>query len=346
MLCEFTTAEFELPQPFPQKSVLHAEDPSVTPEELNTKISEEELEVSFVSLVVELDRSKLLSYIGGDVSALADDEIAKLNEKLNVSDDLKSQRLKQDKQSTNGVISFLRNHSVHFQYEKSGARKTASGTLVQIEDHLFVATCRHTIPQGTQFLVFLGEEPVYIAQDRRSGKWASDSIEIIGHARHKNLDIGYIELSTSMLKVLKREAIGLTNISVRPQQQYGRFATLYGFPFAFERQTKIASGFTDLGISSLSFPGPILAPEEWPSAPTIERQFDENIDVLMRYRQESIGKFEFSSLQPRPAGRKPPDALPDVHGMSGGGIWQSWKFYGPEDMLRWSRFRGHGVLLF
>lgn len=298
----------------------------MTPEQLRAIMTKDELETSLVAYIAGLDRLKLAAFLNGNVGALSVEEIDQLDKRINLSDEVRIKNREEQAPMLDGIATHLLRHSIHFQYEKNRKRTTASGTLVQIGDKLFVATCRHTVPQGTQFLTFIGEKTAYIELDRKTGNWSSEKkVGILGSGRHSSLDVGFIELEIAALQELEREAIGLASVSVKPQQ-YGRMATLLGFPFDFERETKIKPGVSYLGVHSLTFPAPVLAPEEWPNVPAADRQPEENVDVFMRYKRDD----RFKSLKVVPyksshANISVPDQLPEVFGMSGGGIWQSWK---------------------
>ena len=309
----------------------------MTPDELQELLSEFDTEPSWVAFQTGIDRGRVRAFLKGDGTALTLEERSTLREKLTAPEHQQSANSTEQSVLLDGAGEFLRKHSVLFMYEKGGERKTASGTLVQIADRLLVATARHTIPQGSQMLEFIGANMIYVesSPEVAPGKrnWTGQRpIKVLDGKRHHKYDIGLIELEPSALSVLGHDAISLSNVSIR-SLQYGRTAFVYGFPFDFERPKRISDSEVMLGVGSMTYPNPVLAPEEWPDVPADNSPPDETVDCFMRYCRDdemktlvAIGSdrnVEHSGL---------PRRLPAVHGMSGGGFWQRWNPVEPGQM--------------
>ncbi|HQZ65733.1 MAG TPA: hypothetical protein PLY87_11680 [Planctomycetaceae bacterium] len=301
----------------------------MTPEELNEFLVTEELPPSVIAFSAGLDRSRIRAYLAGDVEALLEAERSTLREKVIVPEHKRSANVQEQSAVIDGAGEFLRKHSVLFHYEKGGARQTASGSLVEIGGKLFVATARHTIPNGTQMLEFVGANVTYIeaSEEKVPGKrdWKGRAdIKVLKGGRHERLDVGFIEIDPFALNVLKHESISLSSVSVGAQQ-YGRTAFVFGYPFELERIGKLSETERILHAMSLTYSNPVLAPEEWPEVPSDDRQPEEHIDCLMRYSRDD----QFKSIVPIGRNRnyhsvQLPELLPAVFGMSGGGFWQRW----------------------
>ena len=301
----------------------------MTPEELQELLNEFDTEPSWVAFQSGIDRGRVRAFLKGDGTALTQEERSTLREKLTAPEHHQSANIAEQSAVIDGAGEFLRKHSVLFMYEKSGERTSASGTLVQIGDRLLVATARHTIPRGSQMLEFIGANMICVdsSPEVAPGKriWTGQRpAKVVNGKRHQEFDVGLIELESSALSVLGHEAIPLSGISIRTPQ-FGRTAFVYGFPSEFERSQKISESSGFLRVGSMTYPNPVLAPEEWPHVPDHDTTPEESVDCFMRYCRDD----EMKAIVPIGRNRGLdlsgfPERLPAVHGMSGGGFWQRW----------------------
>ena len=73
----------------------------MTPNDLKSMIEQQQLEVSFVGVVTDIDRNRLADYLNGNIGALSSAEVARLTKRLVISDELKnlSESVKQNTKS-------------------------------------------------------------------------------------------------------------------------------------------------------------------------------------------------------------------------------------------------------
>lgn len=301
----------------------------ITPDELNKILAELDIEPSVVEIALGIDRSRVRAFASGEIGALTDEERRAFRDRLLVADEKSVAHRREQEALIDGAGDYLRKHSILYMYEKNGQRRTASGTLVTIDGRLFVATAGHTIPARTTMLEFIGGNVVRIhASDEKAPghrEWSgSQSVNVLKGAKHSQYDVGFLELRKDALEILSREAVPLSGLSLRPLQ-YGRTAILFGFPSALESETEMTRSARLLHSSSMTYPNPVLAPEEWPTTPANDRSPDENVDCFLRYSRND------PNMEMIPLGghttRLPvdlQDQLPEVSGMSGGGFWQRW----------------------
>ena len=117
----------------------------------------------------------------------------------------------------------------------------------------------------------------------------------------------------------------------------GRQAYLFGFPFDLVEKVKNrAKQEIEIGVSSISYPSPMLAFEEWPKvAADVAADVQaprRNIDVFMKY--DASQEMRLVGVKTR----KIHNRLPSPKGASGGGIWQGtgprkWHVSGPRKTI-------------
>lgn len=302
----------------------------MTPQELQKFVNECELAPSAVAFMAGIDRFRIREFLSGNIESLTETEQASLADRLVVPEEKRVASTEDFSAVLDAIGEFLVRHCIHYHYENQGERNTASGTLVQIGNRLLVATARHTIPRKSQFLEFTGGNTSFVEERKAAGEarstWkGSSQVRVLSNRRHDVLDVGFLELEPTVLSVLKREAISLGNVSVRTPQ-YGRLTCVFGYPSEMERKVRIAPNRGAILIPSLTYPKELLAPEEWPCVPAADRQPEENIDCFLTYSRDSAGQMVLPLSQTAvPEAMRISEKLPAVHGMSGGGFWQSWK---------------------
>lgn len=189
--------------------------------------------------------------------------------------------------------------------------EVGSGTFVEIDGRLFVATASHLVPADPHgrlgFVTFAErkiEETAFsiLGFARRSGDWP---------------DVAYLELSPGVVSELGKTPITLDRISPRGVGLPDVIAGLVGYPSEFVRQQRglIVAGKQeiDLNFSMVYYPGLPLPPKSWPapSSPLPSK----TTDLFLPYDLET-------ELY-RPPGDGFPDRLAIPKGTSGGGWWQS-----------------------
>lgn len=294
----------------------------MTPNELKQLLKLAPFELSQIAFTIEVPRHKVASYLDGDLGALSEEEVKRLDENYDLTASKKDTNLATYDHLTTALSKFIGRHSVQLLYEDGGRFEGGSGTLVRLGERLFVCTCSHAIPRRTDFFVLLGDNEPEITLDKVTGKFKADSVEIINHGRNRDIDIGFLEVRPIVLQSIGRDAIGLENLSVKPMQP-GRMATFLGYPKAIQQKEQLTARIEEIRFGSFTYPGSVLHIDEWPSVPDGAREPDPSIDVFLRYKQEVIQTRVSTNRKGERTVTN--DTLPDVDGMSGGGLWQSWQ---------------------
>ena len=183
--------------------------------------------------------------------------------------------------------------------------KIFSGTLVEIEDKLLVATASHCIAgeqlQGRYWLV--GNK----AKLRGKDSCVLTTYRSIGD----DPDVGIMELDRNLFSHFSDQAgISISRLKPSGIGRCDTLAILIGCPG--ERVAKEERGaLMGLGINTDSYASNPLNIEEWPI--TERSNLNPDKDIILSYPNEE------NSTRCLETGR--PIMLPDPYGMSGGGLW-------------------------
>lgn len=211
--------------------------------------------------------------------------------------------------SVQGNTAFFGPRMLTLVYQVDGILQQACGTLIAIDDALFVATAGHVIddnPAGTYWLI-----------TQQVSELSDGFVGVVASGRHPRVDVGYLELSRELQNTHLKEctACELSNIAVR---QWGREACsviVVGPPIqhtSLTRDTKTAVTYKASVMTYWSVPIP---PSEWSNLRVPNSNsfvpFDPKVDVVLNYCEDDVVTVADSG----------PQALPRPQGMSGGGIW-------------------------
>ena len=200
--------------------------------------------------------------------------------------------------ATNTALSdFALRHSVGLGlYSRGDNPRSASGTLLKIDSHYFIATAAHCI-RGIDLadIRVAYREKDYSAQFRLIGKGT------LGGARGDPFDVGYLEVDKGVAEHTPAEFLTLNHVAVEYDPAES-LAFLFGFPTelipkgeARERRFRLKS----LGLLTL------LARDEF-----IPDFVNRDIDVVLIYPEQGV-LGEQRQLH----------SLPDPQGISGGSMW-------------------------
>ncbi|QDT39911.1 hypothetical protein [Stratiformator vulcanicus] len=221
------------------------------------------------------------------------------------------EKLKIASQSTNVLHQHLFGFSVSIidtaDSENPEEWSIFSGTLVEIEDRLFVATASHCIEnliRPSRYWL-LGDIPAFKAPE------VPQVIATHGTANDRP-DVGLIELDPdSFRKISPKTGVPLSRIKPVGTGRDKRTAQLIGSPSQnVEHEIRAPSrGLKAVVMGYTSLP---LNQSDWPTfnaAPTLDR----SIDILMEYPSGTADTTRMDTGEPV--------KLPDPKGMSGGGLW-------------------------
>lgn len=200
--------------------------------------------------------------------------------------------------ATNTALSdFALRHSVGLGlYSRGDYPHSASGTLLKIDSHYFIATAAHCI-RGVDLadIRVAYREKNYSAQFRLIGKGT------LGGARGDPFDVGYLEVDKSVAEHTPAEFLTLNHVAIEYDPAES-LAFLFGFPTelipkgeARKRRFRLKS----LGLLTL------LATDE-----SIPDFVDPDIDVVLIYPEQGV-LGEQRQLH----------SLPHPEGISGGSMW-------------------------
>lgn len=214
-------------------------------------------------------------------------------------------------QSTNALLQHLFGFSVSIidtaDKEDSNEWGIFSGTLVEIEDRLFVATASHCVDDLTMPTRYwlLGDKPAFKADG------VPQVLSSHGTANNRP-DVGLIELETDSFRAhSSKSGIPLSRIKAVGLGRDKRAALLIGSPGEnVEQETKgAAQGFKAVVMGYTSLP---INQSDWPTF-NANPPLDQSIDILMHYPSGTADTHRTDTGEPV--------ELPNPKGMSGGGLW-------------------------
>jgi hypothetical protein len=218
------------------------------------------------------------------------------------------------KQSMSQLKPFLYQQSIAFFTSGDEGKVLSSGTLVSIDDKLFIATASHTIPA-------ISEDDIWVFHtDPNRSTSAQMPILNKGKNPNNNPDVGFLELgANTYVDYLKERACPLEHLAIlgvgRPLQS----TILVGSPAEYVKKRQYAGpatiGFEPLIIAYLTIP---LMESEW----TSDLNLDPIKHILLEYPDTPGQQLETGDST----------LLPNPEGMSGGGIWD----HGFEGNVLWT----------
>ena len=184
--------------------------------------------------------------------------------------------------------------------------KIFSGTFIQIKNRLFVATVSHSVDNF--------ENPSRYVLIPKSGRFHPNGAAIVLKTiatDHDSPDVGLIELDSEMFREFEgSETIDISRISVaRPERL---LASLMGIPSKTVEIHPIENNRWGISGTMSGFTTAAINLDEWPNLNLPDKPLDSNIDILVRYPDESPDIRDDIGMQ---------SELPEPYGISGGGLW-------------------------
>ncbi|MEQ8853588.1 hypothetical protein [Gimesia sp.] len=213
-----------------------------------------------------------------------------------------SQKRKIASVSSESIFKAVSPYTVAMIDIKARPKELSSGTLVQIENRMFIATCKHNIPQNPEKrLWILPSEPENVAD----GMIGFTSIK-----RHPILDLGLLEVDSESLHdyLPKKSCCKLEQVRIAGCGRANKTITLCGAPTQFAKGdgTEINPQKTlIMGFSSVPY-----TPQEFPNVPNTSHDADQEIDIFYEYPEQGFRHDNNEELD-----------LEHPEGFSGGGIW-------------------------
>jgi len=207
------------------------------------------------------------------------------------------------------LASNLNNCTVAYMDVKTS--EVASGTVVEIDKHVFVATVAHSLPpkpHGRISFISFVETPV----DKTVA-------EILGHAKRESErpDVGFLQIDPDFARsVLRKEPIGLDRLLPCGPGKKDFMAYLFGFPTDLIEKKANSPRERSLVFTGQCYMNLPIMPEEWAHVHRSRSEFhqpDPDMDVYLPYPMDE-------EMLSRGARVKPD--LSEPYGLSGGGVWQ------------------------
>lgn len=182
----------------------------------------------------------------------------------------------------------------------------SSGTLVRIEDRIFVATAAHNIPsRPSESLQILPDRPRQTHLGiLRPGKSAVD----------RTNDVGFLEIDSAAFDdyFQGKQCCSLGRIAIMGTGDPAQLMVLTGTPLQFAEIDSSGNG-PPFVANQIAFTSTVLSQTEWPLSFKGGRTIDPAVDVFLDYPATGITKLDTGE----------PLVLTTPHGFSGGGMWSS-----------------------
>lgn len=195
------------------------------------------------------------------------------------------------------------------------SQEIASGTLISMQDRLFIATVAHAIPDdGSELWVFGLGRSLYPTDPAEKYPGLLRS----GKSDDGKYDVGYLELDAARsLPDLRLQSWTLDRIGVLGCGREGHPILLVGNPVALGKFTPETDQAPEhWQIANIFYLTKPLMHPDWPTA--IAEPGDPNVDVFLEYPEGDAKDMLTGKAMP----------LPHPGGMSGGGIWDQGFFKG------------------
>jgi len=203
----------------------------------------------------------------------------------------------------------------------------ASGTLVCIDDRLFVATAAHAIPHNPN------AGNLWLLSKRRKYPFEEGVLEFLRHKKASGLDVGYLELEPGNAGAyLDCKPCPVEQIGLLGPGRERRHIILAGAPC---EHVKIETRGLQPGIVAVLKPyiTTPLMPEEWPAVAAGDRQPCEAEDIFLDFPREGVTDF----------GTGGRFVCQTAEGYSGGGVWDLG--FEPGDLWHPENIRLFGIQL-
>ncbi|HUT13752.1 MAG TPA: hypothetical protein VMY42_24905 [Thermoguttaceae bacterium] len=180
-----------------------------------------------------------------------------------------------------------------------------SGTFIEIETRLFIATVSHSIGNY--------DSPSRYVLTTKNGRPHPAGASVILRSvptDDNHPDVGLLELDRELFQLFDGfEAIDISRVSVAPPEQ--RLASLMGTPAETITIHPIQSHEWGISGTLSGFTTAAIAVDQWPDL-NLQKPLDANFDMLVRYPDGSPDIRDDSGMR---------TTLPEPFGISGGGLW-------------------------
>ena len=208
------------------------------------------------------------------------------------------------------VIDNLSKLHVAFVDVREKPERVASGVLILVEGHLFVATAAHVIPTSPETRLAFASRTT---RDLEPGRPA-----VLRYGKHASgwPDVGFLELAPeTALSTLTKEAIGLERITLRGPGDPDQRCFLCGYPSELIRLSRPSKHVGHLSFKGMCYTNTPISPTRWPRVSSADHPTDPMVDIFLPYDQaEEMCYHEENEGH---------DRLEEPCGMSGGGLWQA-----------------------
>jgi len=207
------------------------------------------------------------------------------------------------------VAQNLSKHTVAFVDLNTPLERMASGVLVSIGGHLFVATAAHAVPSQPE-----GRLSFVVPKTKAIGAGALPILRC-GKIKSEWPDVGFLELDLAgALVALDKEAIDLSQISVRGPGHPNCRCLLSGYSPTTIRTEQTDPSELHLTFRPMCYSNAPIKPENWPHVSSADPASDQAVDIFMPYDPEVETWF----YEEKEGGEN----LPEPRGGIGGGLWQ------------------------
>ena len=153
----------------------------------------------------------------------------------------------------------------------------ASGVLVSIDGHLFVATAAHAVPSQP------GGRLSFVVPKTKAIDAAALPILRCGKSESGWPDVGFLELDpVEALPVLRNEAIDLDRISLRGPGHPECRCLLFGYPSEMVR-TEQTDHQLHRTFRPMCYSNAPINPENWPNVSSADPASDRSVDIFLPY---------------------------------------------------------------
>jgi hypothetical protein len=207
------------------------------------------------------------------------------------------------------VAQYLSRHTVAFVDLNKPLERMASGVLVSIDGHLFVATAAHAVPSEP------GGRLSFVVPKAKAVDAGLLPILRCGKIESERPDIGFVELDPAgTLSVLGKEAINLDKIGLRGPGFPECRCLLFGYPSKLIRTEQTDPSQRHLTLRPLCYSNTLIEPDNWPKTFSAEPASDQAVDIFLPCDPEAETWYYEEN--------EGDDNLPEPRGVSGGGLWQ------------------------
>jgi hypothetical protein len=207
------------------------------------------------------------------------------------------------------VAQNLSRHTVAFADLNKPLERTASGVLVSIDGHLFVATAAHAVPFQP------GGRLSFVVPKTKATDAVALPILRCGKSESEWPAVGFLELDPAgALPVLGNEAIDLDQISLRGPGHPECRCLLFGYSSELIRTEQTEASELHLTLRPMCYSNAPMKPENWPKVSSADPASGQLTDIFLPYDPEQ----EMWYYEENEGGGR----LPEPRGTSGGGLWQ------------------------